>query len=70
MSVIVKRDHPSGDYGLSVAAFPEDESVVVGLGSLRDPRFFALSISEARKVEDAIGSALTVAMAKPTVTER
>ena len=58
MSVVIKRDHPSGEYGLSVAAFPEDKTVVVGLGSFRDPRFLALSISEAMEVEDAIGDAV------------
>lgn len=58
MSVVVKRDHPSGEYGVSVAVFPEDESVVVGLGPLRDMRFFALTESEAMEVEDAIGDAV------------
>lgn len=58
MSVVIKRDHPSGEFGISAAAFPEDKTVVVGVGPLRDMRYIALSVSEAMDVEDAIGDAV------------
>lgn len=57
MSVVVKRAHPSGEVGISVAAFTDSKTVVVGLGDLRDMSYFSLSADEAYDVVYAIADA-------------
>lgn len=57
MSVVVKRNHPSGEVGISVAAFTDDSTVVIGIGNLRDMKYIKLSATEADEVADAIDGA-------------
>lgn len=58
MSVVVKRNHPSGEYGLTVDHFPG--KVVLGQGPLRgDMHFVELSPEEALTVSMALGRAAT-----------
>lgn len=58
MSVVVKREHPSGEVGISVAGFPDERAVVVGIGNLRNMEYFKLSANEAEEVADAIDGAV------------
>lgn len=58
MSVAVKRAHPSGEVGISVAGFSDTQQVIVGLGNLRDMDYFSLSVDEAYDVVDAIEDAV------------
>lgn len=63
MSVVVRRDHPSGSLGLSVEAFPDTESIILGIGPLEDMKFFGLSVDEADAVESALSDARERALA-------
>ena len=59
MSVVIKRDHPSGSVGVSVDNFPEDDKVVLGVGNMKDMTFFELNDDdEAHKVSEAINNAV------------
>lgn len=57
MSVVIKRDHPAGTVGVSVASFPSDKTVILGIGPLDDMHFFGLNAREAIEVSDAIEDA-------------
>lgn len=57
MSVVIEREHPSGGVGLSVDAFPEEERVVLGIGPLRDMKFFTMTPSEAYAVSGSVAAA-------------
>lgn len=57
MSVVIRRDHPAGEVGLSVASFPEDEKVVLGIGPLKDMKFFELTAYEAHQSAAALHNA-------------
>ena len=54
MSVVIRREHPSGEVGLSVDVFPENETVVLGMGPLREMKFFSLNAAEADEVAVAL----------------
>ena len=58
MSIVIRRDHPAGAVGLSVAAFPEDDNVVLGIGPLKDMKFFSMSADEADEVDNALYEAI------------
>ena len=54
MSVVIKREHPSGEVGLSVEAFRDDASVVLGIGPLKDMKFFKMSVGESADVANTL----------------